>query len=70
MKARFCCDQLCEQGRRCPNRPPYPNSFAPGVIEGPFPTHSPRQLLWRWMRRTLALMAAVALAGLVLGYLS
>ena len=66
MSARFCCDQLCEQGRRCPKRPPY----APGVIEGPFPTLTPRQLLWRWMRRTLALMATVAVIGFLMGYLS
>lgn len=44
--------------------------LAPGAIEGPFCPLSQRQLLWRWMRRALALMAAVAIVGFALGYLA
>lgn len=60
------CKHKCNERRAIGGMPNFP--FAPGVIDHRA-THTPRQLLWRWLRRTLALMAA-AITGLLAGYLT
>lgn len=61
------CEHKCKERRALGGMPNYP--FAPGVIDHR-PTHTPRQLLWRRLRRTVGLMAVVAVYGLLAGYLT